>query len=160
MLLIVVDEKTVLEKKKKYSNEFLKIPWKSPFDETNRIFTTSSLKDALNFIKTNRGGQELSIIINFILIDQVLENIDELKEFVKEFHGIIILKVDQKNELLAIQLMKDGLITEYSISTGDDEHDSATLQKAFKLAISKKNFNLSSLKFEQTLDKMQEGKIG
>ena len=155
MLMLVIDEQREISKKEKYllCLEGVGFP-----KEYSVILTARTLSEALSLIKKYEN-KECSIVINFVLIDQVLNCSEELKAFSRDFPGIIILKVESKDELLALDLLKQGIITEFYVETGNDEVDSQRLKEVFRIAMNKRKFNIATRKFEESLAKMEE-KIG
>lgn len=153
--MVVIDNCENFDKKEKYIH-CLKSSGLTV--ENAHVLTACNLSEALKIIRRHRL-EECSIVINFVLIEQVLRCTDELKQFSKEFQGIIILKVKTIDEVLALNLLKEGVITEYFVDTGEEGHDCQRLEEVFKIAINKRRFNVASRKFEKSLAKL-EGGIG
>lgn len=149
MLMLVIDDGKDLNNKETY----LECLEKLGLPKDSFILTAYSLSDALRLLKKYKS-EDCSIVINFVLIEQILKNTDELKEFAKNFPGIIILKVKIEDETLALNLLKENIITEYFVETGVEDKDKQRLTEVFKIAINKRKFNVASRKFEEAIQKL------
>lgn len=126
-----------------------------------KIVTVTSFKDAIDVIKKFSDKKDISFIINFVYVDNILEPFSEFIDLCEKFNvkdeihkdGIIVLKVAPHHEYQALELMKRGLITEYFVDSGNEKEDEETFKKVFSCAIAKKNFNTISRQFENNLKK-------
>lgn len=143
MLLLVVDpeEKDILKKQDKYLKSL----------DVSKVLSANSIDEAKELIK-NVNCPDCPVVINFLIIEQYLKENKSLEDLSLQFRGVIIIRViDTDDELRAIDLLKNGIITEYFLADKDENTELSNLKKAFEISLGKKRFNKLTRRFEETI---------
>ena len=145
MLLLVVDDKYVVSKKQLYEKELC----------IQGVVTVNSLFQAEKVISRQFSTEDMSIVINNILLDEFkIDDNDYLRKIRDNFDGAIILKVS--DELLGLNLIRDGLITDFYLANEDSNIELESLKHAYKLATLKKRANNKIIEINKNLAELKD----